>query len=225
MDERITLGELVVVVLAQNHNPSILNPDFLRHNAIVPTDWALQGDPVTLPPFAQVEFARGLTISADLNRLQVAEALVDKPLEQVSAPEVARRYVEALPHVDYRAVGLNPRGHFLADSSDEAERFVADRLLSRGPWSNFNDSPAIAAVSLRYALAEGSSLAVSLQPGALSVTDEPGTSDRPALFVTGNFHYDLRGDAQGRIATLLDVLNRWRADLDAYAELAQRIVV
>jgi hypothetical protein len=41
MDKTLALYELAVVLVARNHNPTILNPDFLKFNGMVPDNWEL----------------------------------------------------------------------------------------------------------------------------------------------------------------------------------------
>lgn len=59
-----------VVVIANDHNPTILNPDFLRTNNIIPSDYAVKNT-VTTPPFSTVEYENGITISVEIDKLQV----------------------------------------------------------------------------------------------------------------------------------------------------------
>ncbi len=39
MERNFAIGNFTIVVVAADHNPSILNPDFLRINDIVPSDF------------------------------------------------------------------------------------------------------------------------------------------------------------------------------------------
>ena len=64
-----------VVVTGTAHNPSILNPDFLERREIVPKEWGWQvgAPPITTPPFSQVQYATGVTISVETGKLQVSD--------------------------------------------------------------------------------------------------------------------------------------------------------
>ena len=46
MHDQLILHEIAVVIVGKTHNPSILNPDFLRHNKIVPEDMKPASGPV-----------------------------------------------------------------------------------------------------------------------------------------------------------------------------------
>ena len=48
LSEQFEIKELTIVLLAETHNPTILNPDFLKYNEIVPFDWKVAGSPVAV---------------------------------------------------------------------------------------------------------------------------------------------------------------------------------
>ena len=69
---RVSLHSVSVVVTAQFHNPSILNPDFLASREIVPADWKV-AETLTTPPVSVVKYENGVEWSVDQSRLTVAE--------------------------------------------------------------------------------------------------------------------------------------------------------
>ena len=55
------------VVVGQAHNPTILNPDFLAAEGIVPKSWNWSvSETITTPPLAMVRYANGATITWSL---------------------------------------------------------------------------------------------------------------------------------------------------------------
>jgi len=64
MPKRLIISELAIVVAAQNHNPTILNPDFLKHSQIVPKEWVLREPPLCTEPLARVAYTNGVTLVA-----------------------------------------------------------------------------------------------------------------------------------------------------------------
>lgn len=46
MSASVDLQELAIVLTAKNHNPSILNPDFLKCSGIIPSEWELSRQPL-----------------------------------------------------------------------------------------------------------------------------------------------------------------------------------
>src|SRR5713101_6330983 len=65
-----------VVIVGGDHNPTILNPDFLTIREIVPKEWGWEvADPaITTPPFAIVRYTNGTSITVERNKLQVADS-------------------------------------------------------------------------------------------------------------------------------------------------------
>ena len=68
---QIDLIGFSVVVVAQSNNPTILNPDFLRHNGIVSSSRALHSDrlPFVTPVVSEVSFDDDLVVRADPQRM------------------------------------------------------------------------------------------------------------------------------------------------------------
>jgi hypothetical protein len=50
--EPFLIQDLTLVVVARNHNPTILNPDFLKSTHIVPEHWELAAPPFCVEPVA-----------------------------------------------------------------------------------------------------------------------------------------------------------------------------
>src|SRR4030043_307057 len=108
----ITLTNFSIVVLAQAHNPSILNPDFLKNNNIVSPTFTPK-TVVCSMPVAQVVYDEGISILAEFERLQFIDTIPERIPGGSPIPEIAVRYVDTLPHVRYTAVGINFIGHYL----------------------------------------------------------------------------------------------------------------
>ncbi len=110
----LELHSVNVVVTAEFHNPSILNPDFLRSCGIVPGDWT-PTETLTTPPLSVVEYDNGLHLTVDQTRLTVTgPAVTDSEASGNANPipfafQVARAYLAKLPYVPYRYLGLNCR--------------------------------------------------------------------------------------------------------------------
>ena len=66
------LHSVSVVVTAEFHNPSILNPDFLTSNEIVPPDWTVT-EAVTTPPVSMVRYDNAIQWIVDQSNLTVTE--------------------------------------------------------------------------------------------------------------------------------------------------------
>ena len=78
MNKTVITEELSIVVVARNHNPTILNPDFLRYNEIVPPDWELAGPPVCVELMAQVAYSNSVKIVSQFDKVIFTETLGGK---------------------------------------------------------------------------------------------------------------------------------------------------
>jgi len=100
--EDLKLIRADIVILADAHNPSILSPDWLRENC------GIQEEPeqvVYTPDFSLFD-SESVQITADQVRVQIISKVLDNEA-LIRTAEIASRYVNALPHIPYAAVGLN----------------------------------------------------------------------------------------------------------------------
>jgi len=104
----LTLLSISVVVVGQEHNPTILNPDFLKRENIVPGNWDhIPEDMIVSPPFSQVSFTNGFSIQVESQKIQVSYRGKPDESHAIEVAGIAARYASALPHVNYIAVGNN----------------------------------------------------------------------------------------------------------------------
>jgi hypothetical protein len=215
MRKKLVIQELAIVVVGKNHNPTILNPDFLKSNGIVPDEWQLAVAPVCVDPLAQVIFQNGLSIVAQFDKVIFSEPFSLGTVDPVETPRIAREYLETLPHVDYRAIGINPKGHVVFDDEGAAVRFLTANFLAPGPWHEFGNAPVKPAVKLVYTL-DKAELNLTVDPAAL----ESEGKRSPVLLFSGNFHRNLSGDTKDeRHRRALEVIDNWKADLDTFQSL------
>lgn len=182
---KLKLTQISIVVVGKDHNPTILNPDFLRIRGIVPEEWGWKVDAtITTPALGFVRYANGMVISVEHEKLQVVDAHSGTPAESKAA-EIASRYVQTLPHVRYAAVGTN------FSATVDAERptdYLKDRFLKPGGWDSATHP--LEAVGLRfvYPLKDGR-VVVSLDLGE-ALPEQGGEARIDLLIVNANFHRD-----------------------------------
>jgi hypothetical protein len=224
MNVALTLGEIDLVVVAENHNPSVLNPDFLLRTGIVDPawKWELAGSPLSTPQFSQVTFKSGTSIQAFLERL----IFRDRNRESIAADPkfatIAAKYVETLPHVSYTAIGVNPKVHVITASDEEAERFLIDRLIANGPWRDFSGGPTDASVNLSFHMPD-CQFTVSIATGRMRTRDK---NQSPCLVFAGNFHRDLKGESHAaKHQHLLASIAKWREDAETFTRFIQERVL
>ena len=217
MRREVELRELAVTIVAKNHNPSILNPDFLRLNHIVSEEWELAEPPVNVDLIAHVKYKNGIGITAQFEKITFFERVGATAVHEVRVPQIAKRYVETLPHVDYRAVGINPKGLVIADSDEEASHFVAERLIAAGPWKSFGDRPPVVKADFVYSMGEAT---LNLAIGSGTSSEGPEATGISNVVFAGNFHREIGGENPGeRMRNLLRIVDTWKADVEAFTQL------
>lgn len=208
---------LSVVVVAQNHNPTILNPDFLYRNAIVPDDWKRAEDPICTPPLARVIFDNGIGIEAQFDKVIFTERDATKIPDRTPLGDVALKYVKTLPHVTYGAVGINPHGFVECDSDEEARLFLTATLIANGPWRKVGDEPAHAALRLIYTFGDCQCILSIEQARARSGKE---SSRKPVITFRANFHRTLAGESHNQqLDYLYELIRNWRKDYDLFHQI------
>ena len=198
---QIDLVGFSVVVVAQSNNPTILNPDFLRHNGIV--NRALNDDrpPVTTPVFSEVSFDEDLIVRADLERVTFTQTASRLAPEDIDCPAIAKAYLRTIPHVPYTALGLNPS---VMISNPPFARLSAV-LHDGGNWM------ALAGVAPRFELKAG----YQMTDRRLTLTLQEAPDD--TLLCQANIHRDVEEtNQQMRVNSVLSMLDCWQDDLEQF---------
>ena len=217
--EHATLTELSVVVVAEQNNPSILNPDFLRHNNIVAEDLAVQeAATISTSVYSRVAFINNISVTAEPNRVTFARSgqlLTNKDASEI--PDIAVRFLKALPHVPYYGVGINPRGFVpLASSYPDG---IAAALRGSGNWLPHQDVRPEVTLTTFYRYV-GRMIHITTSDSG------PGSADpsKPrSLLFQANFHYDITESLQqGRLDKMASILSDWESVLDEFQELTAK---
>lgn len=217
MNKTLVVQELVIVIAANNHNPTILNPDFLKYSGIARADWELARQPIYTNRVAQVIFTNGISVVAEPNRVMFFEAIDGKAAASVIIPGMAHKYVETLPNIEYQAISHNPRGYAAFDSQqDAASKYIAETLLSPGAWQEVGYEPVRTTLNFAYTLERGQ-FNLSVNSAALRQQDETTT---PIVLFSGNFSYELVGDTGAeRLQNLHQAIDNWQGDLETYKDI------
>jgi len=125
------------VISAQTHNPTIVNPDFLKKHNIAEDDWETAGNPPFLssPGLALISFKNGVQWQVDPSNLTIREGVWGDFKESYFIYKSAEKYVKVLEHVPYTALGLN--WHFdIRLKEEELLNWMRNRFLKEGEWKN-----------------------------------------------------------------------------------------
>ena len=199
------LGFSVVVVAAAN-NPTMLNPDFLRHNGIVGTRWRLSEShpPLTTPLLSEVTFEGGLVVRADQNRVTFEQRGSALSLEDVACVDMAKGYLKTAPQVPYIAFGVNSRA--MVRNSPFSR--LSDMLRSNGSEMTFDSIVPQFELKAIYEMKD-KRLTLELQEGQ----DDRG----PFRLCHANIHRDIaETNQQMRVNSMLSSLDSWRNDLNEF---------
>lgn len=188
---KISHFEFSAVVAANDHNPTILNPDFLERRGIVQEDWGwtVMGPAITTPPFATVSYNSDVTVSVQSNWLQITDTSATSGPQSSKVVDIARKYVEVLPHVRYSAVGINFRS--LVEHAD-ASAFLKDHFLKSGLWDSEAHPLQTVGLKLVYPL-DGGRLTLSLDSGVVIQRLEEESKQLSGVLIFANFHRDCHG--------------------------------
>ena len=213
-----------IVILAAEHNPTILNPDFLVRNGIVPEEWPINSSKPILstPGLSLVEYNCGISFSLDPVRLKI----LDKAPEGDSfpCPDIAIMYLEKIPHVNYRAIGINFEKALIFEKLEEARIFQKQTFLKDGPWDEDNSLSEFVAKFV-YDLPD---CQCNLQFGS-PVELNPTAVDAPpyiGLILSANFHHDFSTieDHTSRNAAMINSISTWQNDKAYFDSLTDKII-
>ncbi len=184
------LTDFNIVIIANAHNPSIINPDFLKHNEIVNADLK-PIDVLCTPPFSQIRYDDNITIVIDQERLNISDLKESRiPLES-PIPRIALKYMNILKYVPYKAVGINFKG-FYDFSHMPPEHFLLNRFIKDAP--ELDGVQPVIGLKFNYKM---NNFVHNLELEPATITRKKEKRSFPGLSIRGNFHYDQRQDLEG----------------------------
>lgn len=210
----ITLTNFSIVVLAQAHNPSILNPDFLKNNNIVNPTFTPKSVVCTMP-VAQVVYDEGISIVAEFERLQFIDTIPERIPGGSPIPEIAVRYVDTLPHVRYTAVGINFIGHYLFGDKESSRSFILEKFIKEGPWLSQKGDADIG-LKFVYSFVDRKKT-ISFEPGEIT---KSGNDHLPVILVNANYHFDA---AEGKVEPVKSFISDWPASFEDFSQFVEII--
>ena len=196
-DSNYRLHAVTVVVTAASHNPSMLNPDFLKTQRIVPSGWEVS-ESVSTPPVSMIMFANGIQWVMDESILNVTERCDSGFQDGYAIHQTVIRYLETVTHVPYRSLGLS---WSVAIHMDNPRHWLAERFLKDGPWSH-PDSGLFEIVPTFTFVVDDVRLRLALSVQAVPTTEG---ELKPAVTVDCNVHHEGPLDAD----QLCDAIDLW----------------
>ena len=223
----IHLHGLSVYLGNPNTAPTLVNPDFLRHNEIVDPSWKVTRPVVIDNARSQISYSNGITFVATNSHTIISQrALRDEegtlvtPLtsENIVCISVASRYLEAVsPESEYSLFTIDPTGVIDIDLKEMAESgSPLQELAKRMPFEE--QTPEVQA-RIQYDLS-GKSITLYI-----SEVTSPNNDGLLRLLFSGEITYDLDDKrtiaAQGN--AISDFLENWEQDILLFRELVYQI--
>jgi hypothetical protein len=187
----VEMDAAAVVVLAVSNNPRLLNADFLKRHSIVPEEWAV-ADTLVTPAVAQVTFENGLQVLVEENRVHFRTSRPTRSLWAEELPRIAVDYLELLPHVDYRGVGLNFVFVSSGIAGEETKTAPIKKLLKRGRWLDWRSGASGAVIELQYRK-ETPHMNIKISTAERKEMEEENVQ---RLMFNINFHHDFKAEEQ-----------------------------
>lgn len=211
-----------VVVLAENNNPTILNPDFLIRTKIVPSDWALNEPPLTTPAFSRINYSTGVLFTVDPERFTVQDSAPGG--EFFPVPEIAVKYIEKIPHVKYHSLGINFEKALMFPKVKSASEFQKLRFLKNGPWEMGGDLSDFATKFI-YSFSDSQCNITFSSPVILKLPQYEG-KPKDGLIISANFHRDFKKikDHEERNKNIIEYIVRWEKDKSIFESITDKLI-
>jgi len=208
---KFSLHWVNVVILAKFHNPSILNPDFLERNNIVPAEWKAI-EVLTTPAFATVKYERNVVFILDQERLEIRKEC-DTFKDDYEVHEFASKYVTILPHVTYQSVGLNWQ---ISIEKEEPERFLTERFINSEALKESKSELLQSSIKLSFK-ADDAVCNLDFTPGKAKI---PGKDIYNAIIINANFHH------QGPFSSdqIVAIITQWKDREDYFKKIIPRLL-
>jgi hypothetical protein len=206
-------SEFIIVILASANNPSILNPDFLRINDIVDKDFN-PIESISTPPVSHVKYKEKVAITVDFERLTFIDTDEDRIPHNSPIPSIAKKYIEILRHVPYKAVGINFNGYYECSHMDPSQ-YILNKLIKKGPWNEFEGVEPSIGLSFSYKMDEVT-LNLNIAP-AITRKDE---RTFPSIAINSNFHCDPQ---EKKIENIVSYIKSWELQYKQLNDLLSKI--
>ncbi|MFT5466066.1 MAG: hypothetical protein ACI8UO_001164 [Verrucomicrobiales bacterium] len=195
----LTFLDVALVVTAQGHNPTILHPSFLEAQDIIGRDWELADPPLCTPAISTASFKNGVRFVAEERKLQVGQRTIDCAPEDSAIASIAQKYVSALPHVDYGAVGVN--FDVIIEKTHPTE-YLKEKFVSEQKW-----------IDELQPLDVGFRFSFDGNPGRLTINFDGRQIqmegvEKSGILVRANFHKDLEEKTAEELSKVIDLYSQ-----------------
>lgn len=203
------LDNFSIVVLAQAHNPTILNPDFLKNNGIIDPSFT-PNNIICTPPVAQVSYMEGISLIAEFEKLQFIDTETARIPFESPISEIAKKYIDVLPHVRYKAAGLNFMGHYRCKDKKLSLSFLPDKFLKEGSWHTYGDTSPNIGLKFIYPL-KNIKCTINFETAELTRPKEPSL---PIIGINANYQIESTS-----IEEIVSFISNWQIHYNHFSEI------
>ena len=213
----IRLVEVSIVLVAEDNDPSIINRDFLDRFEILVGEWEVVQPTFSTPMFSQVTFSEGLSVASAPNVVMFSQSASGLNVDDVVIPDVATRYMAAVPNVHYSGYTINLTG-FVPSGGDNPAN-MAHTLTDKG--ESIALSGVVPEIHLRSTYSFDDRIIVLEVEESVLEPEGPGTL---GILFQGNVEHQFPSVDESQLADLVkDALGNWRRQVEEFNDLVHRI--
>jgi hypothetical protein len=218
----IHLFELSVYLSNPGIVPSLVNPDFLRHNEIVDSSWEIVRPVMIESGSSNIRYSNGLSLFASDERTIITQravvveetSIVPLSKENIVCIQVAKKYLQSI-RLDspYELVSIDPKAFVeIQTSNDFGASSPLISLAARIPFEEVN--PDVQARA-QYSLSDRT---IILYASELAPEDPSGLLK---LLLSGEIIREVIGNnPKAQVEYIGDILNQWEQDMRDFQQLA-----
>ena len=213
----IGLVEVSVVLVAEGNDPSIINRDFLDRLEILVGEWKVVQPTFSTPMFSQVTFSEGLSVASAPSVVMFSQSASSLNVDDVVIPDVATRYMAAVPNVCYSGYTINLTG-FVPSAGDNPANMV-HTLADKGESIAF--SGVVPEVHLRSTYRFDDRIIVLEVEESVMETGGSGTL---GVLFQGSIEHRFPSVDEPEFAEFVkSALGNWRRQVEEFNDLVHRI--
>jgi len=222
LSQPLDIQELAITLSAQNLNPTMLTLDNLRSLGVIPADWELAKQPVLNQLQARLNFKNGVNLVAQQRKITFAEPINAQNAQAVKAPSIAKVFMAKFAQAGYQTLSIAPKTivSFGAQEPRNPRQFIAETIISRGPWQEIGTGLPQASVNFVYQL-ENCQLNLSVNEVLLRTQNDPNQSAQALLF-SGSFNYYSQQQGESAASQLQGQIDRWSENMETFREIVHQ---
>jgi hypothetical protein len=147
------------------------------------------------------------------------EHILDKEVDKITIGSIVEKYIEVLPHVNYKVVSIIPKGDYSFKRSDLNEKYIVDVIIADGPWKKIGDDIPRINVKFQYKIED---CVLNLEV-FLARIEENSNSTKPVLAFFANFSHRVRGDSiNEKRLSLKQAIRQYKKDIQLFEEIISK---